>query len=149
MEKNAQPRREFLKKSIFSLTGVSLFSAAIASETRSVSLKNEQSILDLKIDKYMVRHTVVFRLKNKKGISEAPEFFKAIKNLANIPGVRNFEFLKQIGKKNNFDFGLSMEFENVENYNKYSNHPDHNQFVQNYWLKEVDDFLELDFEPLI
>ena len=56
--------------------------------------------------------------------------------------------MKQISKKNKFEFGVSMEFANQHAYDQYNTHPDHVAFVQNRWIKEVDDFLEIDFEPL-
>jgi len=59
--------------------------------------------------KFMIRHTVVFKLKYPRNSPEEQSFLTAAKNLASIPGVQNFECLKQISKKNNFDFGLSME----------------------------------------
>ena len=96
----------------------------------------------------MIRHTVVFKLKYPKNSPEERDFLSAAKNLANIPGVQNFECLKQTSKKNNFDFGLSMEFASQKLYDEYSNHPDHVQFIQKYWLKYVEDFLEIDYEPL-
>jgi hypothetical protein len=39
-----------------------------------------------------------------------------------------------------------MVFANQADYTTYNNHPDHVAFVQNRWLKEVSDFLEIDFE---
>jgi hypothetical protein len=89
---------------------------------------------------------VVFKLKHPKGSAEELNFLNAINKLAAIPGVEKFECLKQIGKKNNFEFGLSMEFSNQQAYDQYTNHPDHIAFVQNRWIKEVEDFLEIDFE---
>ncbi|WP_020602604.1 Dabb family protein [Spirosoma spitsbergense] len=96
----------------------------------------------------MIRHTVVFKLKNPPASPETNDFFTAARKLAAIPGVRNFECLKQISPKNNFDFGLSMEFDNATLYEQYNHHPDHVHFVQTYWAKNVDDFLEIDYEPL-
>ena len=96
----------------------------------------------------MIRHTVVFKLKTKKDSSEEHDFFEAVKKLAAIPGVRHFECLKQISPKNNFDFGLSMEFDTAELYEQYNSHPDHVHFVQTYWVKSVEDFLEIDYELL-
>jgi hypothetical protein len=98
-------------------------------------------------DKFMIRHTVVFKLKHVKGSDGEKEFLTAIKKLSLIPGVQKFELLRQTGKKNNYDYGLSMEFESVKAYEAYSNHPDHNAFVQTYWLKDVSEFLEIDYEP--
>ena len=95
----------------------------------------------------MIRHTVVFALHHPKGSMEEQSFLHEAKKLANIPGVQKFECLRQIGKKNNFDLGISMEFENQSQYDAYSNHPDHVRFVQQHWLKHVKDFLEIDYEP--
>jgi heme-degrading monooxygenase HmoA len=96
----------------------------------------------------MVRHTVVFKLKYQKDSIEEIEFMKAIRKLSAIPGVKKFECLRQVSKKNNFDYGLSMEFDSRKAYDDYSNHPSHNAFVQKYWVTYVADFLEIDFEPL-
>ena len=96
---------------------------------------------------FMIRHTVVFKLKHSKGSAEEKVFLDAIQKLSAIPGVRNFELLRQVSKKNKYDFGLSMEFESVKAYDSYSNHPDHNAFVQKYWVNEVADFMEIDYEP--
>ena len=96
----------------------------------------------------MIRHTVVFKLKSQRGSHEEHNFFGAVKQLASIPGVQNFECLKQVSPKNKFEFGLSMEFENATVYEHYNNHPDHVYFVQTYWIKDVADFLEIDYEPL-
>jgi Stress responsive A/B Barrel Domain len=98
--------------------------------------------------KFMVRHTVIFKFKQTVDSIQREIFFNAALNLAVIPGVRNFELLKQTSKKNKFDFGISMEFENQRHYEEYNNHKDHQLFIQQYWLKNVEDFLETDYELL-
>jgi len=95
-----------------------------------------------------IRHTVVFKLKHPKGSEEEKKFLNAIMKLSAIPGVEKFECMKQISKKNKYDFGLSMEFADQQAYDLYNNHPDHVAFVQNRWVKEVEDFLEIDYEIL-
>ena len=40
-----------------------------------------------------------------------------------------------------------MEFAGPEAYAAYNEHPDHVRFVQERWLPEVADFLEIDYEP--
>jgi hypothetical protein len=95
-----------------------------------------------------IRHTVVFKLKHRQDGAKEQDFLEAARKLAAIPGVENFECLKQISRKNNFEFGLSMEFANQQLYDQYNNHPDHVAFIQQRWLKEVEDFLEIDYQVI-
>jgi hypothetical protein len=94
----------------------------------------------------MIRHTVTFKLKHENGSIEETSFLEAARKLSTLPTVQKFECLKEIGKKNNFDFGLSMEFENKKDYEAYNDHPTHVDFVQNKWIPEVIDFIEIDYE---
>jgi hypothetical protein len=94
----------------------------------------------------MIRHTVVFKLKHPAGSQLELEFLQAAQKLADIPVVENFECLRQISKKNNFDFGLSMEFQSMDDYQIYNSHPDHVRFVESCWIPEVSDFMEIDYE---
>ena len=98
--------------------------------------------------KFMVRHTVIFSFKQSVDSIEQKDFFNAAQKLAAIQGVRNFELLKQTSKKNKFDFGISMEFDDQRNYEEYNLHKDHQFFIQQYWLKNIEDFLETDYELL-
>lgn len=93
-----------------------------------------------------IRHTVAFKLKHPKGSAEEKDFLIAIRKLADIPGVEKFECMKQVSKKNKYEFGVSMEFADQKAYDEYNTHPDHVAFVQDRWLKEVEDFLEIDYE---
>ena len=94
----------------------------------------------------MIRHTVVFKLKHLMGSRAELEFLQAAQKLAAIPTIKNFECLRQISKKNRYEFGLSMEFSSVEDYEFYTDHPDHVHFVQTRWIPEVSDFMEIDYE---
>jgi len=40
-----------------------------------------------------------------------------------------------------------MEFDTLEKFDFYTNHEIHLHFIQNFWLKSVDDFLEIDYQP--
>jgi hypothetical protein len=96
----------------------------------------------------MIRHTVVFRLKHPDGSEAERDFLSAAQQqLAPIPGVESFERLRQVSRKNQFRFGFSMEFADQRAYDAYSNHPAHNRFVQERWIPEVDEFLEIDYTP--
>jgi hypothetical protein len=93
----------------------------------------------------MIRHTVVFRLKHPAASAAEMDFLKAARELAGIPGVERFECLRQISAKNPFTFGLSMEFADAVAYQRYNDHPDHVRFVQERWLPEVAEFMEIDY----
>ena len=93
----------------------------------------------------MIRHIVPFRLKHAKGSPEEAEFLKAIAKLADIPGVLNLQVMPQISRKNDFTYGVSMEFASNETYQAYNDHPDHVAFVQGKWVPEVEAFMEIDF----
>jgi len=96
----------------------------------------------------MIRHTVVFRLKHPKGSGEEKAFLAAADVLEKVPGVEKFEKLRQVGAKNDYAYGFSMEFADAAAYQGYNEHPDHVRFVNERWLPEVEAFLEIDYERL-
>ena len=96
----------------------------------------------------MIRHTVAFRLKHAPGSREEADFLAAADVFAKIPGLDNFEKLRQVSPKNGFAFGFSMEFSDRRAYDGYNAHPDHVRFVQERWIPEVAEFLEIDYAPL-
>ena len=93
----------------------------------------------------MIRHTVAFTLKHPAGSASERDFLLAAEVLVAIPGVRNFERLRQVGRKNRFTFGFSMEFASQQDYDSYNAHPEHVRFVESRWKPEVADFLEIDY----
>jgi hypothetical protein len=95
-----------------------------------------------------IRHTVVFTLSHPEGSAEEADFLATAAGLAEIPGVDAFEILRETSPKNGYRHGISMEFADPAAYTAYNEHPDHVQFVQERWLPEVADFLEVDYEPL-
>ena len=96
----------------------------------------------------MIRHTVAFRLKHALGSAEERDFLAAACRLAALPGVDDFECLRQVGKKNSYTFGLSMAFATPQAYAGYDAHPEHKNFVLTRWLPEVEEFIELDYEAV-
>jgi heme-degrading monooxygenase HmoA len=96
----------------------------------------------------MIRHTVAFRLHHPAGSEEERDFLAANAALGSIPGVERFEMLRQVSPKNDFTFGVSMEFADQAAYDAYNTHPEHVGFVQGRWVPEVADFLEIDVVPL-
>ena len=98
----------------------------------------------------MIRHTVIFVLKHAHGSLQEKMFLRDAKTaLEKIPGVEKFEQLKQVSKKNDYEFGFSMEFASPEIYQAYSIHPQHDAFVQEFFIPLVEDFMEIDTEQLM
>jgi hypothetical protein len=92
-----------------------------------------------------IRHTVAFTLVHPAGSPAEGDFLAAAEQLATIPGVEVFELLAEVSPKNGYRFGISMEFADRPAYEGYNEHPEHVRFVQERWLAEVTDFLELDY----
>jgi hypothetical protein len=95
-----------------------------------------------------IRHTVVFALVHPEGSAGERDFLGAAEGLAAIPGVEMFELLCEVSPKNGYRFGISMEFADRAAYERYNEHPDHVRFVQERWLSEVSEFLEVDYAAL-
>lgn len=96
----------------------------------------------------MIRHSVVFKLCYESGSENESAFLLAASKLGNISNVMNFECLQQISPKNNFTFGIFMQFETLTDFNFYNQHPEHISFIENFWKPGVEDFIELDFEAV-
>ena len=92
-----------------------------------------------------VRHTVAFTLVHQEGSAEERDFLDAAERLADIPGVEAFELLAEVSPKNGYRFGISMEFADRAAYDRYNEHPDHVRFVQQRWVSEVSEFIEIDY----
>ena len=96
----------------------------------------------------MIRHTVVFTLKHARGSLMEKAFLRDAMVLKDIPGVQKFEQLRQTSPKNDYEFGFSMEFADQAAYDGYNAHPKHEKFVRERWDREVESFLEIDYEPV-
>ena len=96
----------------------------------------------------MIRHTVVFRLHHGAGSDGEKGFFAALEALREIPGVSDFQVLREVSPKNDFDYCVAMEFADQDAYDGYNTHPDHVAFVKDVWLREVAAFLEIDLAPI-
>jgi hypothetical protein len=91
-----------------------------------------------------IRHSVVFTPTGAEGSAEEADLLAAIRRLAEIPGVEAFELMREVSPKNDFRYGLTMEFGGTDAYRAYNEHPDHVAFVEQRWDAEVGAFLEID-----
>src|SRR5256885_8193519 len=92
-----------------------------------------------------IRHTVAFTLAHAEGSAGERDFLEAAERLAALPGVEAFELLREVSPKNGYRFGISMEFADAAAYAAYDGHPEHVRFVEQRWLPEVSEFLEIDY----
>ena len=97
----------------------------------------------------MIEHTVTFRLRHPQGSPQEAAFLAAARELAAIPGVRDFAIRRQVSPKHDHTFGITMRFADQAAYDRYSAHPLHAAFVRDRWMPEVDAFQEADFIPLL
>jgi hypothetical protein len=93
----------------------------------------------------MITHTVAFRLRHSRGSDQESAFLQEALKLAGIPGVEDFQQMRQVGEKAAYDFGFSMGFSDQSAYDAYNGHPAHVAFVRDRWVAEVADFIELDY----
>ena len=95
-----------------------------------------------------IRHTVAFTPRHEPGSAAEADFIAAGAALADIPGVEAFEVLREVSPKNGYRFGFSMEFADQAAYDGYNEDPRHVAFVQERWIPEVADFLEIDYRSI-
>lgn len=93
----------------------------------------------------MIEHTVTFRLVHPVGSPEEATFLAAARELASLPGVRDFTIKRQTSPKLLHDFGIAMFFANQSDYDAYNAHPQHVRFLEEHWFREVAEFQEADF----
>jgi hypothetical protein len=95
-----------------------------------------------------IRHTVAFTLRHDDGSPETASFLEAVAGLAAIEGVEELQVLSEVSPKNDYRFGVTMEFASRASYEAYNASPEHVEFVRDRWDAEVGDFIEIDFAPL-
>ncbi len=95
-----------------------------------------------------IQHTVAFRLRHPAGSDAERDFLATGLALADIPGVQDFQQLRQVSPKSDFTFFFTMRFDDEAAYRAYNDHPTHVAFVRDRWQAEVVDFSELDLVAL-
>ena len=111
------------------------------------AISKGRAMKECNLKKGEIQHMVIFNLPYAAGSEKARKFLQdGTKILTGIPVVQNFQAFNQVSQKNDYQYGFSMVFENREDYATYNEHPDHVAFVQDRWVKEVTEFLEIDFE---
>ena len=129
-------RRTFIRNSgMAALIGTTMVSQGCTSDNEGI------------LGETQIQHGVIFSLVHEKGSAEAETFLADGKRiLTGIPVVKNFQVFRQVSLKNDYQYGFTMVFDSAADYKTYNEHPAHVAFVEERWMKEVTNFLEIDFE---
>jgi len=95
-----------------------------------------------------VHHSVFFELNAAPGSPAEQAFLEQLAALASLPGVEDFEIVREVSDKNPFRFGATMRFADAAAYQAYNQHPDHVRFVEQVWVPGVANFQEIDWAAL-
>ena len=95
-----------------------------------------------------LRHTVALTLHHDEGSPEEASFLDALRALGEIEGVEAYEVVREVSAKNDYRFGVVMEFADRAAYDAYDADPRHVAFVRDRWVPEVAAFLEIDHAVL-
>ncbi len=93
-----------------------------------------------------IKHSVIFSFKTGTDNVSRDSFFKAANRLSGINGVKNFEIARQVSTKNPYQFSIAMSFDTRALYDAYNAHSEHTNFINEYWIPYIDQFLEIDLE---
>lgn len=101
------------------------------------------------MDTEKIKLLVMFCLKHDKGSIEEKKFLQDSESiLGSIPGVKNFEVLRQISSGIDYDFGIAVEFDNKVAYEKFNTYPTHVKYGEQRWTKEVVRFMKMEFKGI-
>ena len=92
-----------------------------------------------------IEHTVFFALRHPPGSDAEKAFFARAEALSEIPGVEGLRRVDEVSAKNPYQYGLVMRFSSPSAYDRYNEHPEHQRFVEEAWLPNVTQYIEIDY----
>lgn len=93
-----------------------------------------------------VRLTVAFKLRHPKYSRRENEFISELHKLLNTPYIEHFEFVRNNGKLNPYEFVVSCHFRNYAAFDKHLHSKPQREFRTKYWNKEVEDHMYFAYE---
>jgi len=93
-----------------------------------------------------VRLTVAFKLAHKKYSRRENEFINELQKILNTPYVEHFEFVRNNGKLNPYEFVVTCHFRNYAAYDKFLHYKPQREFRSRYWDKEVEEQMHFAYE---
>ncbi|MEA1986176.1 MAG: Dabb family protein [Candidatus Marinimicrobia bacterium] len=77
----------------------------------------------------MIERIVLIKIKDESQVDNVIQKTKEV--IAILPGVKSFKTGKVLNN-DNYNFGLSMTFDSMEDVEKFSPHPKHREFVDDF-----------------
>jgi len=93
-----------------------------------------------------VRLTVAFKLVHKKYSRRENEFVGELQNVLNTPFIEHFEFVRNNGKLNPYEFVVTCHFRNYAAFDKFLHYKPQREFRSRYWEKEVEEHMHFAYE---
>lgn len=93
-----------------------------------------------------VRLTVAFKLVHEKYSRRENEFIGELQKVLNTPYVEHFEFIRNNGKLNHYEFVVTCHFRNYAAFDKFLHHKPQREFRAKYWDKGVEEHMHFAYE---
>jgi hypothetical protein len=93
-----------------------------------------------------VRLTVAFRLVHEKYSAREHEFINGLQKVLNTPFIEHFEFVRNNGKLNPYEFVVTSHFRNYAAFDKFLHSKPQREFRARHWDKEVDKHMHFAYE---
>ena len=96
----------------------------------------------------MLRHVVLFRLKEDAPEGTAQSIRKALSHLAqSIPDISSYSYGQDLGlREGNFDLAVVADFVDEQAFKRYVDHPDHQAFIADQLQPVLAERVALQFE---
>lgn len=93
-----------------------------------------------------VRLTVAFKLIHEKYSRRENEFISECQKVLTTPYIEHFEFVRNNGKLNPYEFVVTCHFRNYAAFDKFLHHKPQLEFRSRYWDKDVEEHMHFAYE---
>lgn len=95
-----------------------------------------------------IRHIVLFNWNSETPADHAERTTVALAELrSKIPQIRSYQYGANLGvNPGTYDFAVTAEFDSVDDYLVYRDHPDHKAFIEKYTAPYIDTRASIQFQ---
>ncbi len=94
----------------------------------------------------MIRHIVMFNLKDTLSDMQEKDILREAKNLGRIANVKNLIVGKNIERQSNYNYLLCVDFDNLQELKAYQVHPNHIDYTKKKFKPSLSDKMVIDFD---